>query len=65
MWQKIETAPKDGVYVLVARAGQWVGEARWTEGGGWREPNNDWTDSWGQELHPTHWMPLPAPPTAE
>ena len=63
-WQPIETAPKDGTFILVATASGIVGEA-------WRYAD-DGRHYWAQE-HPsdyanngpltaTHWMPLPAPP---
>ena len=63
-WQPIETAPKDEFHVLVATQG-YVTAAVWhSHAAGWYETNNDPTDAWGFELFPTHWMPLPAPPTA-
>ncbi len=54
-WQPIKTAPKDGTRILV------VGS----------ESNQVRVDLWKQKLwwlsrqsdQPTHWMPLPAPPT--
>lgn len=63
-WQPIETAPKDGTMVLIADARDgYVCEARHLdEGRGWWARNNDPTDYWGEEIFPTHWMPLPQPP---
>lgn len=61
-WQPIKTAPKDGRLILYATA-DWVSVGRWnSEVDQWREINNHWTDTWGGEDFPTHWMPLPAPP---
>lgn len=63
-WQPIETAPKDGSKIWAFNYEQGVME--WTEGDGWAL----WI--WSDELlrdvdpdpeQPTHWMPLPAPPT--
>ena len=65
-WQPIETAPKDGTKVLVWRPsiGTHYEEPKeliahadvdvWVEGNWWRSRCNQ---------QPTHWMPLPAPPT--
>ena len=64
-WQPIETAPKDGSWVLLflpewgrgqARIGQWI---RSREDSGWygREFKEVFNDG------PTHWMPLPDSPT--
>jgi hypothetical protein len=62
-WQPIETAPKDGSFVLAYNAGSMfqdmVEETMWIvqfSGGRWRIALD------GQSAQPTHWMPLPAPP---
>lgn len=63
-WQPIETAPKDGRTVLVC-----VADSHF-------DPSiAHYEDAWGVlqadfSFHilnerPTHWMPLPAPPTGE
>ena len=67
-WQPIESAPKDGTRVLL-----WTGnlsalptgtEMVWSATVGWwdREMSHQWIH--GSGVDPTHWMPLPAPPTA-
>jgi hypothetical protein len=62
-WQLIETAPLDGRHVLAVDDGT-VNEMRYIEGHGWYMAGNDPTDSWGPgPLNPTHWMPMPLPPT--
>ena len=60
-WREIESAPKDGKVVLLARFLYdgtnllCVASDFWTEEGGWCD--------WGPGDHqPTHWMPLPEPP---
>lgn len=69
-WQPIETAPKDGTFILLGWAGKdIVAMARYafcdhprnSEGRGWIA----WIDTLGLTNvgHMTHWMPLPAPPT--
>jgi hypothetical protein len=67
-WQPIETAPKDGAWVLLgdfkehAEGEHSQGVARFTDG--------RWTDGFGPEWYwanafcPTHWMALPTPPSA-
>ncbi len=60
-WQPIATAPKDGTQVLLFWKGNiaqaaWVSDWAWWEVSGWRENLI--------VARPTHWMPLPAAPTA-
>lgn len=59
-WQPIETAPKDGAWVLVIEGQvpdkpQFV--AKWNDYG-WV----DCDDDVNYTINPTHWMPLPEPP---
>jgi hypothetical protein len=58
-WQLIETAPKDGTYILGNKkfldAGWSPRVVRW-ERGCWLTDPGDWSQK------PTHWMPLPEPP---
>lgn len=68
-WQPIETAPKDGTFVLLLEEdgdpviGAFV-DFKGKEPSGY---HNGWFDniSGQYEITPTHWMPLPDPPTAE
>lgn len=59
-WQPIETAPKGPTLIL------WNGELLCT---GWCDNEGQWyCDQWAEhhaeiDDDPTHWMPLPAPPT--
>jgi len=59
-WEPIETAPKDGTWVLIWCG--WVGHPRSSafEHGSWQ--NLPWIAN-SKDYNPTHWMPLPAPPT--
>jgi hypothetical protein len=71
-WQTIETAPKDGTLIIAYQPGgtysngiaypATVGTASWQRDGvggyGWWGPYNP-------RDYPTHWMPLPDPPTVE
>ena len=63
-WQPIETAPKDGEFILVygwhSRAAGYPGRqlvVRW-DGRAWESAD----DGYGVYLTPTHWVQLPAPP---
>jgi hypothetical protein len=54
-WQPIETAPKDGTYVLLATPRGRIADGNFCNYGVW---------SWPYVMvEPTHWMPLPPPPT--
>lgn len=64
-WLPIESAPRDGSWVVLGRAGHdavllafWhrLHSAWWGQGGG--------DGSWKKWQQATHWMPLPAPPEA-
>lgn len=66
-WQPIETAPKDGREILAFAQGShglndtFFAVAQWANG----DPDM-WTGSgwfWPFAIRPTHWMPLPAPPS--
>lgn len=71
-WKPIETAPKDGTYVLLGNeGGTWVGEYAEVYQSGYR-PANPWSPVMlnvrhmkGDSLVPTHWMPLPSAPSPQ
>lgn len=74
-WLPIESAPKDGTYVLLGAAacgGAWVGKYEEVYQSGYR-PENPWQSMMLNTWHlpvkypyliPTHWMPLPPAPDA-
>lgn len=67
-WQPIETAPKDGGWLLLGRfTGKGKNHDGLVERDRWHDrAKDDSYDGWGQfnqQLWPaTHWQPLPAPP---
>lgn len=64
-WLPIESAPKDGT-VIALRRGQSVHSGRWARGTyttGWLSLDSDAVFAFGKINPPTHWMPLPPPPT--
>lgn len=63
-WMPIESAPKDGSYVLLSGIELPVWQGSWVGTSG-RYAINGWTrfNSVDTGWHPTHWMPLPDPPT--
>lgn len=72
MWQPIETAPKDRTAILLCnRAGSFIGYYMPVYQSGYR-PKGPWSSLLlnhehmprdGAHEQPTHWMPLPQPPT--
>ncbi len=66
-WRPIATAPKkDGVRLLMHGWDITIGY--WSDHFGWVDEAEDvgeesWPNRFNQ-FEPTHWMPLPAPPTA-
>lgn len=63
-WQPIETAPRDGKPIL-------LGHEHAVFSGYWHQRYQGWTDGSCDQFgdfwiaHPTHWIPLPAPPKGE
>lgn len=68
-WRDIASAPKDGRYIIAGCFNRdellWVKHSRWVEDGdsvdyvcGWTNGNTE-----DDACFPTHWQPLPAPPT--
>ena len=60
-WQAIESAPRDGENVLITDGGRIFLAYQMSPPGVWRS-------AWGGDnmtltFAPTHWMPLPEPPT--
>ncbi len=71
-WQPIETAPKDGTWVLVAGGSAedwapvtmaWYALNPRTDRAYWKQ-NGEWDDYDLADDQPTHWRPLPTPPKA-
>ena len=68
-WKPIGTAPKDGTYVLLFSPdssggpfiGQWRDRANYPDGGAWWPEYNE--SGFAIDADPSHWMPLPPPPT--
>lgn len=65
-WQPIETAPKDGTWLLLGQFSDsdtddyCHGVAHWHDGGWTDGYQPDWY--WRGAFEPTHWQPLPEPP---
>lgn len=58
-WQPIETAPKDGTWLIAC----WTGHRGWMAMVFWDQTRAKWCDVFqGYVAQPTHWMPLPPPP---
>lgn len=58
-WQPIETAPKDGTWVLICTKDD-VFEAAWVKG--LNDEDYCWRFVDFSPHNPTHWQPLPDPP---
>ena len=64
-WQDIETAPKDGTEVLICwfnGVQHYQVERVWWNGTQWGNDYQTFTEREGWA--PSHWMPLPEPPTS-
>lgn len=65
-WQSIESAPKDGTWVLVC-GGTWPVTMAWYAlnsriNRAYWKMDDEWDDYDLADDQPTHWMPLPEPP---
>jgi hypothetical protein len=67
-WQPIDTAPKDGTWMLLRGESGYIGRpylahvGRWMQTddrGGWWEQSEDAYFADSNSMQPTHWMPLP------
>lgn len=65
LWRPIADAPKDGTMIICLFD---LGGNKWPRALKWRkfcDTHAGWVNDVGDEYRPTHWMPLPAPPTSE
>jgi hypothetical protein len=60
-WQPIATAPKDGTPILLFAPHKSVVQGSWNRGDAFNMPHWSTPSNW---FEPTHWMPLPDPPSA-
>lgn len=67
MWCNIDTAPKDGTYILAVVKGYVPNVCAWMEGewfgdGEWFGGTKFFIEGHSYSYKPTHWMPLPEGP---
>jgi hypothetical protein len=64
-WRPIETAPMDETRLLIWDGKMMVTAHRWNIGKNWlwQADGSDGYECENSFDEPTHWMPLPAPPT--
>jgi hypothetical protein len=63
-WRPIETAPKDGTSILIGRAERGVMFAYWYGPQECFCEHHTDQDIWEEHKQPTHWRPIPAPPSS-
>lgn len=62
-WMPIKSAPKDGTPILAFVSKDWI-EGMFWNGSDWSYLSDGDITPHGRN-QPTHWQPLPAPPTGE
>lgn len=63
-WQPIETAPKDGTPMLLTYWNDQTQDTLPVTSGFWSRLSDRWWSEISQKgCKPTHWMPLPLPPS--
>lgn len=60
-WQPIDTAPKDGSFVIGRDLKCGIGKVHWCES---YNPHG-WADEDGLFVNVRHWMPMPSEPTSD
>jgi len=60
-WQPIETAPKNGMRILLGGKLK-VGSGHFWDNKSKQHPRKRWVWDGYPKIEPTHWMPLPSPP---
>jgi hypothetical protein len=61
-WQPIETAPKDdGMPIIVYGLSEYYKKYKYVHLAHWEDCRNCWMFE-GEDMYPTHWMPLPPAP---
>lgn len=64
-WRTIESAPLDDTMILMYSAPFFSWDNGSIELGSYRRRGRKFRNKNGTEIEPTHWQPLPAPPTTE
>lgn len=62
-WQPIDTAPKDGTYILAFDGEDYITIVSWAQYHINKGKRGCWLDRENDPWILTHWQPLPAPPT--
>lgn len=71
-WQDIYSAPRDGTKIDLwgrnllkfDKSGERIVNVKWGRVRDWMgHERDDWLHGRGEDFEPTHWMPIPPPPT--
>jgi len=64
-WQPIETAPRDGDWIIVVSGKNIIGDSDTPYLARWAQEWSSFRNGLNNDTKPTHWMPLPTPPESE